>query len=200
MKYCLILLLMVSLKCFSQDYKSQIDEFRAKYKSNFLTDQSSPLKKEDLQFLRFYDADSTYRVIATKQVLANQPTFLMETFSGNGQQYVRYAIIKFTLKGKAMQLNVYRSIALAGNDEYKDYLFLPFTDDTNGKDTYEGGRYIDLSVKDFAGNKVVIDFNKAYNPYCAFGAGYLCPKPPDVNHLQTEVQAGEKLFAGQKKQ
>jgi uncharacterized protein (DUF1684 family) len=83
--------------------------------------------------------------------------------------------------------------------EYKDYLFLPFTDDTNGTDTYAGGRYIDLTVKDFIGSSVVIDFNKAYNPYCAFSGGYSCPKPPDENHLQIPVQAGEKLFAGEKK-
>jgi uncharacterized protein len=199
MKYCLVLLLLAGLKCFGQDYKTQIEEFRNKYKNDFLTDASSPLKKDDLQFLRFYDADSTYRVVATQELLPNQSAFIMPVFSGTGQQYVRYALLKFVLKGKPMQLTVYRSIALAQLPEYKDYLFLPFTDDTNGTDTYGGGRYIDMTVKDFNGSSVLIDFNKAYNPYCAFAGRYSCPKPPDENHLQISIQAGEKLFAGEKK-
>src|ERR1700692_3631035 len=167
MKYCLVLLLLTGLKCFGQDYKAQIEEFRNKYKNDFLTDANSPLKKNDLAFLRFYDADSTYRVVATKELLNDQSAFIMPVFSGTGRQYVRYALLKFVLKGKPMQLTVYRNIALAQMPEYKDYLFLPFTDDTNGTDTYAGGRYIDMTEKDFNGSSVVIDFNKAYNPYCA---------------------------------
>jgi len=199
MKYYLVLLLLAGLKCFGQDYKVQIAEFRNKYKNDFLADANSPLKKDDLQFLRFYDADSTYRVVATQVLLPNEPTFLMPVFSGAGQQYVRYALLKFVLKGKPMQLTVYRNIRLVQIPEYKEYLFLPFTDDTNGTDTYGGGRYIDMTVKDFNGSSVVIDFNKAYNPYCAFSGGYSCPKPPNDNHLQIAIPAGEKLFAGEKK-
>lgn len=98
-----------------------------------------------------------------------------------------------------MQLTVYRSIALSKLPSTSDYLFLPFTDETNGAATYAGGRYIDLRLADFKGNRVIIDFNKAYNPYCAFSAGYACPKPPDENRLQTAVEAGEKLFAKEKR-
>ncbi len=83
--------------------------------------------------------------------------------------------------------------------QYKDYLFLPFTDDTNGITSYAGGRYIDLRDGDFNNNTLVLDFNKAYNPYCAFGAGYACPKPPVENKLALSIEAGEKLFAGDKK-
>ena len=199
MKYYLALLLIISLKCFGQDYKAQIAEYHKKYMSDFLVDPGSPLKKDDLQFLRFYDADSSYKIVAKEEILPNESTFVMPVFSGTGQEYVRYALLKFMLKGKPMQLTVYRSIALARLPEYKDYLFLPFTDDTNGTATYAAGRYIDLTVKDFTGNSVVIDFNKAYNPYCAFSGGYSCPKPPEGNRLQIAVEAGEKLFAGEKK-
>ena len=190
---------MVSLNCFGQDYKAQIAEYRKKYMDDFLTDAHSPLKKDDIQFLRFYDADSTYKVVAKEDILTNEPAFVMPVFSGTGRQYVRYATLKFVLHGKVMQLTVYRNIALAQLPDYKDYLFLPFTDDTNGTDTYAGGRYIDLDAKDFKDNSVVIDFNKAYNPYCAFSGGYACPKPPDENHLEVAIKAGEKLFAGEKK-
>jgi uncharacterized protein (DUF1684 family) len=194
MRYFLVLLFMVSLNCFAQDYKTQIANYRKGYMEDFLKDERSPLKKDDLQFLRFYDADSTYRVTAQAEVIMNGSAFLMPVFSGTGQQYERYAVLKFMLKGQPMQLTVYKSIALSKNPLYSDYLFLPFTDDTNGKDTYGGGRYIDLRTGDFKNGAVVIDFNKAYNPYCAFASGYACPKPPDENRLNIAVEVGEKLF------
>ena len=72
-----------------------------------------------------------------------------------------------------------------------DHLFLPFTDNTNGVETYGGGRYIDLKIP--AGNTINIDFNKAYNPYCAYSDKYSCPIPPPENHLDIEIKAGIKL-------
>jgi uncharacterized protein (DUF1684 family) len=198
-KSLLIILLIAVLKCSAQDYKAQIDAFRKKYTDDFLSDPSSPVKKDDLPFLRFYDADSTYRVEARVEYFSNPPTFIIPAYTGAGRQYTRYATLKFMLKGKPVQLTVYRSLALANIPAYKDYLFLPFTDETNGVTTYAGGRYIDLTVNDFKANSLTIDFNKAYNPYCAFAGGYSCPKPPDENHLAVQVEAGEKLYAGEKK-
>lgn len=195
MKYLLILLLMTGMSCFAQDYKAQIDQFRQGYMNDFLTDANSPLKKDDLKNLRFYDADSTYRVTCKVSLLSNQTNFRMPVFHGTGSQYVKYALLKFTLKGKPMELTVYKSIHLSQNPMFSTYLFLPFTDDTNGQETYGGGRYIDLKTTDFKGDELVVDFNKAYNPYCAFSANYSCPKPPDENRLNIAVKAGEKLFA-----
>jgi uncharacterized protein (DUF1684 family) len=199
MKYLLILMLITSTACFAQDHKTQIAAYRQGYMDDFLADKSSPLKKEDLQFLRFYDADSTYRVTAKVEVLADKPVFVMPVFSGTGQEYVRYARLKFMLKGKPLELTAYRSTALSKNPQYMDYLFLPFTDETNGVTTYTGGRYIDFKEREIKDGMVVIDFNKAYNPYCAFSAGYACPRPPDENRMSIAVEAGEKLFAGKKK-
>lgn len=195
-----LVLLLAAANCFGQTYSEQLAAFRKSYMSDFLTDPSSPLKKDDLQYLRFYDADSTYRVTAAAEILNNTTPFLMPVFSGGGRQYLRYARISFVLKGKPYTLFVYRSVALSQMAQYKDYLFLPFTDETNGKTTYEGGRYIDLKAGDFKNGAVVIDFNKAYNPYCAYSGGYSCPKPPDENHLPLAVKAGEKLFGGQVKE
>ena len=79
-------------------------------------------------------------------------------------------------------------------EEYRDYLFLPFTDKTNGSETYTGGRYIDLSIPE--GDTLEINFNKAYNPYCAYNPKYSCPIVPGVNALDTEVRAGVKAFKG----
>lgn len=186
---------MAGLKCFGQDYTAQIDLFRKNYMNEFLQDKSSPLKKEDLQFLRFYDADSTYKVTANVTILSNESPFAISTFTGTGGKHLRYAVLKFILKGKPLELTVYRSISLSNIPEYKDYLFLPFTDETNGTTTYGGGRYIDLREGDFKNGTLTLDFNKAYNPYCAFGAGYSCPKPPAENNLLTAIEAGEKIFA-----
>lgn len=191
----LILILFTSLNSLAQNYKDQIVAYRDKYKSDFLEDPRSPLKKADLQYLRFYDTDSAYRVTCTVERLPNAPAFIMPVFTGTGSEYVPFALVKFTLKGQPMQLTIYRSTRLSAVPAYKDYLFLPFTDDTNSKDTYGGGRYIDLREGDIKANTVVIDFNKAYNPYCAFGAGYACPKPPDENHLTYAIRAGEKLYS-----
>jgi uncharacterized protein (DUF1684 family) len=199
MKYFLVLIFITSLHCFGQDYKAKIAAYRQQYMDDFLTDKNSPLKKDDLLNLRFYEADSAYRVLANVEVLSNQPGFIMPVFSGTGQQYERYATLSFTLKGKPMQLSLYKSVSLSKLPQYSDYLFLPFTDETNGTSTYAGGRYIDLRTGDLKGNTLVIDFNKAYNPYCAFSSGYSCPKPPDENRLQVAIEAGEKAFAGKKK-
>jgi len=194
MKYICIALLLMCLNGFAQDYKTQIAEHRKQYMADFLEDKSSPLKKDDLQFLRFYDADSTYRVKARAELASGTTPFIIPAFSGGGSNYVKYALLKMNVAGKPIELTVYRNVALSKMPAYADYLFLPFTDDTNGKETYSGGRYIDLREKDFAGNTVTIDFNKAYNPYCAFGGGYACPKPPDENQLHLAIKAGEKLY------
>jgi len=171
--------------------------YREKYKNDFLTDQNSPLKKDDLQFLQFFDADSTYKVEAHAELLTDAPAFIIPSFSGTGKQYVPYALLKFTVKGKPQQLTIYRSATLAKIPQYADYLFLPFTDETNGKETYGGGRYIDMTTGDFKNGTVIIDFNKAYNPYCAYSGGYNCPKPPGENNLSIDISVGEKVYGKQ---
>jgi uncharacterized protein (DUF1684 family) len=195
MKYLLILLLLSSTASLAQDHKAQIAAFRQKYMADFLEDKNSPLKKEDLQYLRFYDADSTYRVEARAEVVASAPAFIMPVFAGTGSEYVKYANLSMQVNGKPVTLSVYRNTRLAKIPAYADYLFLPFTDETNGQETYGGGRYIDLREGDFKNGSVIIDFNKAYNPYCAFAGGYSCPKPPDENQLKVAIATGEKKFA-----
>jgi uncharacterized protein (DUF1684 family) len=82
--------------------------------------------------------------------------------------------------------------------KYRDYLFIPMKDQTSGKETYGAGRYLDASIKDIKDGKIALDFNKLYNPYCAFSEGYSCPIPPKENHLPVRIEAGEKLFLKEK--
>jgi uncharacterized protein (DUF1684 family) len=120
--------------------------------------------------------------------------FKMLTSRQYVQQYYRYGEISFVINGKSCQLTVYQSKDLMQRAEYKNYLFIPFTDATNGTDTYEGGRYIDLSIPDIKDTKVIVDFNKAYNPYCCYTSGYDCPIPPKENALPVAINAGEMKY------
>lgn len=183
----------------AQSFKEQIAAHRQKYKKDFLAEQRSPLKAEDLPNLRFFDADSTYCIVAKVEFLQDQPMIKLTTFNGSSQEYVRFAKLKFTLKGKQLQLTLFKSPSLTAIPQYKDYLFLPFTDQTNAVDSYPGGRYIDINATDIKGGMLAIDFNKAYNPYCAYSDGYRCPVPPMENKLAIRIEAGEKAFAGEKK-
>jgi uncharacterized protein (DUF1684 family) len=154
------------------------------------------VKGEDRAAMQFYPASKSYRVVATVKKVANSQWLKFAT-SGNTQQvYKVYATLSFTLNGKPCQLNIYQSQDLMLSATYQDYLFLPFTDATTGSETYEGGRYLDLSLKDIRNGRLVLDFNKAYNPYCAYVSGqYNCPIPPKENALPTHVNAGEKAYS-----
>jgi uncharacterized protein (DUF1684 family) len=199
MKYILIVLLFAQSNLFAQNFKQTIDKHRETYKADFLKENSSPLKADDLKNLNFFEADSTYKVTAKVKVLENETIFKMPTFDGSSKLFKRYAEISFQLNKKDYILYLYKSIALLNNPTYKDYLFLPFTDETNDKTTYNGGRYIDLTINDIKNNEVELDFNKAYNPYCAYSDGYKCPIPPNENNLLTAINAGEMKYLGEKK-
>jgi uncharacterized protein len=199
MRIITVLFLLISLNCFAQSYADQISKHRETYKQDFIKDEHSPLKKNDLQNLHFYEADSAYKILADVEILKNEKVFKMPTFNGSSSDYYKYAHVNFFLNGKKIQMTLYRSVSLSTNPVYKDHLFLPFTDETNNKETYGGGRYIDLDAKEIVDNHIEIDFNKAYNPYCAYSDGYRCPVPPEENDLQLAVKAGEKLYTGEKK-
>jgi uncharacterized protein (DUF1684 family) len=152
------------------------------------------VKGEDRQHLHFFQPDSNYRVIATFEKLEDKAGFKMLTSQRSSQQYFRYGKIHFIINGTAHELTVYQSKDLMDTEKYKDYLFIPFTDITSGVETYNGGRYIDISRQDITDNKVTIDFNKAYNPYCCYASGYHCPIPPKENALNVAIKAGEKKY------
>jgi uncharacterized protein (DUF1684 family) len=180
--------------CHAQSFSEEIRKFQDNYKKEFLRSANSPLKKADLPFLQFYNPDSTYRVKARFEKTRGGKSFEMPTYSGVKKTYVRYGVLKFRVNGKRETLNVYRSLSLQAQAKYKDYLFIPFKDKTNGTESYGGGRYIDLKTTDIEDNTYILDFNKAYNPYCAYSSGYNCPIPPAANHLSVAISAGEKKF------
>ncbi len=196
--FLLFSLFLFALQTRAQQFGEEIAAFREQYKSQFLKDSQSPLKKEDIAFLTFYEPDESFRVKCQFKPLRKSEPFELPTSSGKTKTYVVFGQLKFRLNGQRLRLNVYRSPDLMRNPLYEDYLFIPFKDLTNGKDTYGGGRYLDLRMREIEGDRIWLDFNKAYNPYCAFSEGYSCPIPPKENHLKTRVEAGEKNFGKEK--
>lgn len=188
------LLLGCTTIAFSQAYQKEIAAHREKYKKEFLEDDHSPLKQDDLAFLRFYAPDPTYIVYAKFTKVDDSKGFDMQTHNGVIKKYYTYGYVTFQLKKKHLKLFVYQSEKLKAKEGYEDYLFIPFTDETNYKETFGGGRYMDFRYKDIKNNTLKIDFNTCYNPYCAFKEGYSCPIPPKENDMTLVIRAGEKLF------
>ncbi len=193
-----ILLLIFLATCFSlnaqskKSVKKSTKEFRAHYKADFLKSERSPFynKEAELKNLRFFRPKSKYKVDCTFHRTPNEKPFDMATYSGKVKQFIKFGILTFSLNGEQHHLSVYQNL------KYKkispESLFLPFKDLSSNKKTYGGGRYIDLKMTDIKGNKMTLDFNKAYNPWCAFSSGYNCPVPPTENHLPIAIKAGEK--------
>ncbi len=187
----------ISLTFFSapaQNYSQQIAEHRQHYKNEFITDKNSPLKADDIKYLNFFDADENFKATAKVVLTPNEQPFDLPTYSGKTKKYIKYAELHFEIKNQKLKLSVYQSLKLMNDSAYKNHLFVPFKDETSGIEAYGGGRYIDLSIADIKDNTIEIDFNKCYNPYCAYSSGYSCPIPPDENNLKIKIEAGEKNF------
>lgn len=178
----------------AQEYKQSITEFQEHLNEEYQNPETSPLSPGKLKAFEghdFFPADETYRVEARFERAENAVPFLMPTTSDRLPTYEIFGVATFEINNTTYQLNIYQSHDLRKTEEYKNHLFLPFTDMTNGKDTYGGGRFIDLEIP--AGGTIVIDFNKAYNPYCAYSSNYSCPIPPKENDLPVRIEAGVKL-------
>ncbi len=169
--------------------------FQEKLNKEFKNPEQSPLPdrfRSDFESLDFFPPDTNYVVTAKLVRTPESLPFLMPTNTGRTSKEVVYGIVTFTLHGKEHSLEVYQNPELMEDRDFEDYLFLPFSDQTNGKETYGGGRYLDLRVPE--ANTLVLDFNRAYNPYCAYNKKYSCPLVPAVNNLEIAVFAGVKDF------
>ena len=176
-------------------HRAEIEQFRADYALKFKNSLSkAPLTVDQLEQMDYFAPDSTYRLTARFERTPDEQPFEIPTSSGKTKPFVKYGIFKFQIAGKDYQLAVYRNLRATQMPIYRDLLFLPFQDLTNGDSTYGGGRYIDLKIGDIQYGSFVLDFNKAYNPYCAYGDGWNCPIPPIENILDVAILAGEKVF------
>lgn len=193
--YCVsVLLIFTSCESQKRPIKSQ-SEFQNQQNSFFKDASKSPLKPKDLKAfegLDFFPIDSTFVVEAQLKRTPNTPFFDMKTTTKRVTKERVFGVLSFTINNKSYNLNVYQSAPNPDSDAESDYLFLPFLDATNGTETYGGGRYIDLKIPE--GNQLTVDFNRSYNPYCAYNEKYSCPIVPRENYLSLKIKAGVKRF------
>ncbi|NIP67485.1 DUF1684 domain-containing protein [Candidatus Bathyarchaeota archaeon] len=148
-----------------------------------------PRKRQDFNGLDYYPPNPEYRLELTLHK-CEAKTITLSTSEGEQQQYLRWGQFRFQLGGKQETLQVYKR-----NPEER-WLFVPFKDTTNSKQTYGAGRYLDLqSDSHYLGEgRWILDFNEAYNPFCAYSKAYTCPLPPPENWLAIPIPAGEKKY------
>ncbi len=197
MKKIAYLLFIVFMSSCAQEKRVLIGEtkFQQELNADFKDATKSPLKKKDLRKFKgldFFKFDSIYVVSAILKRTPDTEFFKMKTTTSRVSNYRVYAELTFQVKGEPFSLNVYQNQDLLQKEEYEDYLFLPFLDDTNGEESYAGGRYIELRIP--KGDSIIIDFNAAYNPYCAYNDKYSCPIVPRNNYVSTNIEAGVKAF------
>jgi uncharacterized protein (DUF1684 family) len=174
---------------------SAVENFQNELNAEYADAKTSPLLPDDLKVFKsldFYPANEKFYVVAQFIRTANEQPFEMKTSTDRKPVYVKYGEAHFNIDGQFFKLNIYRNIELSKKEQYKDYLFLPFSDLTCGSESYIGGKYIDLKIPQ--GDTIVIDFNTSYNPYCAYSPKYSCPKVPLENDLKIEIRAGVKKF------
>ena len=172
--------------------------YQQKLNATYKDASKSPLKKKDLKGFKgldFFPIDSSYSVLASLERTPNTPYLEIATSTDEKPYYREFGILTFTIKEKKMQLTLYQSLEEYENPLYKDYLFLPFTDETSGEESYGGGRYMDIFESEISSNETIeLNFNNTYNPYCAYNDEYSCPLTPRKNHLTIAIKAGVKDF------
>ncbi|PKQ46235.1 DUF1684 domain-containing protein [Confluentibacter flavum] len=192
-----VFLILICFSSCSQDKRpiKGDTEFQRELNAEYKDASKSPLKDKDrkeFEGLDFFKFDAAYVVQARLELTPDSKWFNMRTTTSRVSKERVFGILHFELKGKPYQLNVYQGAETMEKEGLEDYLFLPFLDETNGFESYGGGRYIDLRIP--KSDTIDIDFNKAYNPYCAYNDKYSCPIVPRENYIKTRIEAGVKAF------
>ena len=172
-------------------YPDQIAAWRTD-KDQFMRSAQSPVppdRRDGFAPLAYFAVDPEYRVPASLELMPGNDVMEMPTSTGQRRQMRRIGRLQFTLKGRAETLTAF--VDATENDMRR--LFVPYGDLTNGLETYQGGRYLDLDRT--ATGIYDLDFNRAYHPFCLYNPTYDCPVPPPENRLKIPVRAGEKLAA-----
>ena len=165
-----------------------LERFRESKDQFFKGDPHSPLlpdQKEDFEGLNYYPENPDLRFNLEIARFDEQNEIEMTTSTGDVAAYKRWGQITFPVEGEEVKLTVYAAVGGGG-------FFLPFMDGTNGSETYDGGRYLEIDPR--PDGSFDVDFNLAYNPYCAYNEYWSCPIPPKENRLKVRIEAGEKAF------
>ncbi len=196
-KWLVILMILNGLILQAQDevLVQTSQEFQDQLNRDYADKANSPLTDGDFKTFKsldFFPINEKFIVEAQFIRTKREKVFEMKTSTARLPQYKKYSELHFKIDGVNYKLNVYQSMDLIKMAKYKNHLFLPFSDTTCGKESYIGGRYIDMEIQ--KGKTWIIDFNKAYNPYCAYNYKYSCPIVPLENDLELAILAGVKKF------
>jgi uncharacterized protein len=174
---------------------AEIVNYRKEKLEEFIKSPRTPLDTEAKRaLLSYYNFDPAYICKCKFEAEQKKEVTVFKTSSKQDADYIKYGKATCQLRDTTIVLSLYLSVRLMSNPAYKDYLFIPFKDHTNGESTYGGGRYMEARLKDIVDNKITLNFNKAYNPWCAYADGFSCPIPPKENHLNLSIFAGEKNY------
>ncbi|RLD36364.1 MAG: hypothetical protein DRI74_09205 [Bacteroidetes bacterium] len=196
--YLFILLNIFSISCQNEEakiYIAKIEQQRSEKNREYSDSLKSPLNPIHLKIfngLDYFDIDPDFCVEGTFEQTPEEKPFVMATSTDRAPTYRKYGNFHFTLKNKEFTLGAFQDIDYIDDTAYNQYLFLPFQDLTSAKESYGGGRYIDILIPKT--KKITVDFNLAYNPYCAYDDRWSCVIPPPENFLNIKILAGEKKF------
>ena len=168
---------------------SELTQFRVSKDEFFRGDPQSPLlesQREHFGSLDYYGENADLAFALTPEVFDDPELIEMQTSTGTVASYWRWAKVRFEVDGREVELTIFRDAGSGG-------LFLPFVDARAGRETYGAGRYLDLHALE--DGRLLVDFNYAYNPYCAYNERWTCPIPPTENRLEVAIAAGERVFA-----
>ena len=173
-------------------YADEINKEREEKDRFMRTSKESPFatNTENYKGLSYYPPDPKYRIIADLIPVKKKEMVTLATNTGEEQRYVEYAFAEFDLDGYHHKLLI---LEVIDSGPFRGKLFFAFGDETSTAETYGGGRYLDLE-KLPGSSTIILDFNKAYNPYCAYISTYSCPLPPSQNLLTIPIKAGEKTY------
>lgn len=175
-----------------EQYAQQIAKEREEKDRHMKSDSDSPFAANPAEFtgLHYFEPDLHYQIKAQLIPIEQKQVRVLPTSDGKEKKYLEYAHVEFQLEGVDCRLLI---LEIMDNGPYRGTLFLAFADETSAHETYGAGRYLDLKKNPDAGT-ITLDFNKAYNPYCAYTDGFSCPFPPKENVLKVAIKAGETNY------
>lgn len=174
------------------DYRAQIQQSRLEKDDFMKNGDGSPFKDSTVAFegLKYFDPDPKFRIVADLEPVRDRKMVVLQTSDNKEQRYIEYAWALFSVDGQPCKLMI---LEVIDNGPFKGTLFLAFADQSSAIETYGAGRYLDVK-KTPGASTITLDFNEAYNPYCAYNESFSCPFPPKENILTVAILAGEKIY------
>lgn len=177
-------------------YNLSIENYRKGINIKLMYSDKTPLKPEQQKSftgLNYFPVDISYVVKATLTKNDKEELVIMRTSTDRAPEYLDYGYVEFEIDGKKIKLSAFQNVKQKDMVSEEMTLFIPFRDETCGNESYGGGRYIECQIPE-TGNEVYLDFNKAYNPYCAYNSRFSCVIPPEENRMSVRIEAGEMIF------